>query len=106
MPIIAYPEDERITQVVEYKQLPVQDVEGVTTLVEECPVKYEGNNEPYYPILTGRSIAQYEKCKNAVAEIPNIYVCGRLGDFKYYSMDQAVERAFEVFEPIKVKSKI
>lgn len=106
VPIIAYPEDERITRVVEYKQLPVQDIEGVTTLVEEYPVKYEGDNEPYYPILTSQSIAQYEKYKNAVAEIPNIYVCGRLGDFKYYNMDQAIKRAFEVFELIKVKSEI
>lgn len=100
-PVIAYPEDERITRIVEYKQLPIQNVLGVTTLVEEYPVKYEGNNEPYYPILTNSSNTQYKLYNAEIENITNLYVCGRLGDFKYYNMDQAIRRAFDVFNTIK-----
>ena len=27
-----------------------------------------------------------------------LYVCGRLGDFKYYNMDDAIARALELYE--------
>ena len=29
-------------------------------------------------------------------QIPNLICCGRLADFKYYNMDQALERALAV----------
>lgn len=101
VPIVAYPEDEKMTRITEYKHLPVQVTKGVTTIVKEYPAKYEEDNEPYYPILTESSIHQYKMYKGEIAKISNLYVCGRLGDFKYYNMDQAIERAFEIFEEIK-----
>ena len=33
-------------------------------------------------------------------KISNLYVCGRLGEFKYYNMDQALERAIDVSKTI------
>jgi UDP-galactopyranose mutase len=34
-------------------------------------------------------------------KMPNMYFFGRLGDYKYYDMDTALERALELFEKIK-----
>ena len=33
-------------------------------------------------------------------QIPNLICCGRLADFKYYNMDQALERALKVCQEI------
>lgn len=52
--------------------------------------------EPYHPVLTEESQAQYAKYKALAERIPNLICCGRLADFKYYNMDQALERALEI----------
>jgi UDP-galactopyranose mutase len=38
------------------------------------------------------------------ARIPNLFCCGRLGDFRYYNMDQALNRALETARAILEKS--
>lgn len=64
----------------------------------EYPLPYEEGKkmEPYYPVLTKESQAQYKKYKALADKIPNLICCGRLADFKYYNMDQALERALNV----------
>lgn len=66
----------------------------------EYPLPYrEGEKmEPYYPVLTAESQEQYAKYATLAQQIPNLIPCGRLADFKYYNMDQALERALNVCE--------
>ena len=52
--------------------------------------------EPYYPVLTEASQQQYAQYKALADRIPNLICCGRLADFKYYNMDQALERALAI----------
>lgn len=52
--------------------------------------------EPYYPVLTKESKEQYAKYKVLAEKVPNLICCGRLADFKYYNMDQALERALDI----------
>ena len=52
--------------------------------------------EPYYPVLTKESQAQYAKYEALAQKIPFLTCCGRLADFKYYNMDQALKRALAV----------
>ena len=40
----------------------------------------------------------YEKYKSESDKVKNLYLCGRLAEFKYYNMDEVVARAIEVFE--------
>lgn len=99
-PVVAYPQADRFTRITEYKKLPEQDVKGSSYAVE-YPLKYEETTaEPYYPILTEEGQEQYKRYRAIADEIPNLYLCGRLADFKYYNMDQALEKALEVFETI------
>lgn len=58
------------------------------------------NAEPYYPVLTEESKALYEKYYQRAKQIKNLIFCGRLGDFKYYNMDQALTRALDVADNI------
>lgn len=96
-PVVAYPQAEGFTRIVEYKQLPVQDVKGTTYEVEyPLPYKSGTRQEPYYPVLTEDSIRQYERYSELAKQIPVLYPCGRLADFKYYNMDQAVKNALDI----------
>lgn len=96
-PIVAYPQADAFTRITEYSKMPVQETKGKTVIAVEYPQPYEqGISEPYYPILTEDSKALYQKYQDDLSEIPNLYLCGRLADFKYYNMDQALERALEI----------
>lgn len=96
-PVVAYPQAEGYTRITEYKKLPPQDVFG-TSYAVEYPLQYDsqGVNEPYYPVLTEDSKRQYETYREMASRISNLIPCGRLADFQYYNMDQALKRALEV----------
>lgn len=96
-PVVAYPQAEGFTRITEYKKLPVQDVKG-TTYAVEYPLSYNENvkMEPYYPVLTEKSQRIYSKYLEKASNIKNLFLAGRLADFKYYNMDQALERALNV----------
>ena len=96
-PVVAYPQEPGYTRITEYKKLPIQQRKG-TSYAVEYPLPYRGGErlEPYYPVLTEESQAQYEKYKSLATQIPNLICCGRLADFKYYNMDQALEQALRV----------
>lgn len=99
-PIVAYPQESDYTRITEYKQLPPQEGEG-TILAKEFPLScQECNVEPYYPVLTEESQKCYASYRNLAASIPNLICCGRLGDFKYYNMDQALARALEIAQQL------
>ena len=99
VPIVAYPQEAGYTRITEYKKLPVQDKPG-TSYAVEYPLPYEEGKatEPYYPVLTEASQRQYAKYKALADKIPCLIPCGRLADFKYYNMDQALDRALDVAE--------
>lgn len=101
-PVVAYPQEEGYTRITEYKKLPVQSKSG-TSYAVEYPLPYrEGEKmEPYYPVLTVKSQEQYAKYKALADQIPTLVCCGRLADFKYYNMDQALERALEVTKNLR-----
>lgn len=100
-PVVAYPQEAGYTRITEYKKLPVQTGTG-TSYALEYPLTYqEGTQqEPYYPVLTEQSKQQYEQYRRAAEAVPNLICCGRLADFKYYNMDQALEQALNVCENI------
>lgn len=98
-PVVAYPQEAGYTRITEYKKLPVQDRPGSSYAVEyPLPYKEGEKLEPYYPVLTEESQRQYAQYAALAEQIPNLICCGRLADFKYYNMDQALERALKVCE--------
>lgn len=102
-PVVAYPQEEGYTRITEYKKIPIQEVKGSSYAVE-YPLPYQDGQkmEPYYPVLTQDSQSQYAKYQGLAAKIPNLFCCGRLGDFKYYNMDQALVRALSVVKEILI----
>jgi UDP-galactopyranose mutase len=68
-----------------------------SVLTTEMPDRAEHQDEFEYPVPTAAN-AQRAKAYRALAhgerqrDVP-VYICGRLGDYRYYDMDQAVARA-------------
>ncbi|MEO1685369.1 MAG: UDP-galactopyranose mutase, partial [Cyanobacteria bacterium J06631_12] len=96
---VNYPNDYDITRITEQKYLTGQ-ISPKTTIVREFPQAYiPGRNDPYYPIpkLENRDrLSHY--LKEAKKLNGSVLFAGRLGDYKYYNMDQAVVRALGIFE--------
>jgi UDP-galactopyranose mutase len=104
--IVSYPQAEGYTRSTEYRKIMFDQTNCDGTIVAtEYPLEYRKNaavgNLPYYPVLTDESKAIYEKYLNEVRKYKNIFLCGRLAEFKYYNMDICIEHALEYFENIK-----
>lgn len=96
-PVVAYPQAEGYTRITEYKKLPVQQGKGSSYALEyPQPYTPETGAEPYYPVLTQASQELYGRYKAVAEGVRNLIYCGRLADFKYYNMDQALVRALDV----------
>ncbi|TEY07362.1 UDP-galactopyranose mutase [Campylobacter sp. US25a] len=94
-PVVAYPFD-NFTRITEYKKITSQKISGTTYALEYAlEYKKEEGFEPYYPLLTNDSKAKYELYKIKSYAVKNLFPVGRLADFKYYNMDQALERAID-----------
>lgn len=58
------------------------------TYTPESPEDYE------YPFPDQVNADLFKKYNEKALSTPNLLVCGRLGEYKYYDMDQAIARAF------------
>ena len=97
MPVVAYPQAEGFTRITEYKKLPVQEVRGTTYAVEyPLPYKQGEAMEPYYPVLTEESQELFRKYYEEAKQVGGLAFAGRLAEFKYYNMDQAIRRALDL----------
>lgn len=101
-PVVAYPQEDEFTRITEYTKLPVQDTNGWTTYAIEYSLPYKKGikAEPYYPVLTEESQEIYQKYLKESKAYDNLLLCGRLADFKYYNMDQALECAIHVCDMV------
>ncbi len=104
--VVNYPQKkQRFTRIVEYKHLMQNSRNNNSTIIiKELPCKYSLNskkrNIPYYPIETPQNLALHNKYKEDLEKITNLHIIGRLAEYKYYNMDEIIERAFELYEKI------
>jgi UDP-galactopyranose mutase len=87
---------------VEYKHF-LNQISPHTVIVSETT---NDVGEPYYPILNKKNIELYEKYKELAEEeegYNNVYFVGRLANYKYFNMDQAILNAIALFnDKIKI----
>jgi len=95
---INYPNNYDFTRITEFKH--IHFIESAkSTILKEYPEKYVVNkNTPYYPIFTDESKKRHEQYIEYSKNFKNLILLGRLAEYKYYDMDDIVERALEVFE--------
>lgn len=95
--VVNYPNDFDFTRITEFKHMTLQK-HPLTTIIKEYP---QATGEPYYPLLNEKAMELYEKYKAEAQKLRSVYFIGRLAEYKYYNMDQAVKRALELFDEIK-----
>lgn len=94
--VINYPCNYDFTRIGEYKYF-LNTQSKATVISYEYPEVFSlGINERYYPIINEVNNKQYQKYLNLSKKINNISFFGRLGDYKYYDMDKAIERSMSI----------
>ena len=96
---VNHPNHPTMTRSIEHKYL-LDEKSRNTTVSFEYPEAFNGKNERYYPISQKENIDLYTQYLNEAKKYPNIWFFGRLGDYKYYNMDQAVGRALELYSEV------
>jgi UDP-galactopyranose mutase len=104
--IVSYPQADGYTRSTEYRKIMFDQSNCVGTVVAtEYPLEYKKDaltgNLPYYPVLTEESGKVYAKYLELSKRYKNLFLCGRLAEFKYYNMDVCIEHALAYFEDIK-----
>lgn len=102
--VVNYPNDNKFTRITEFKYLSNQIVSGNTTILKEYPLTYDYKNSshvPYYAIFNEENLNLYKQYASKVKQIKNLYLCGRLAEYKYYNMDAAIRRALDLFNEIE-----
>lgn len=92
---VNYTMDRPYTRITEFKHLTGQNLPGITTIMKEFSREYTGTAKeiPYYAIINETNNIRYSRYAELAAEYPNLYLIGRLAEYKYYNMDAIVERA-------------
>jgi UDP-galactopyranose mutase len=67
-----------------------------TVITREFPADWVPGDEPYYPINNPENEALYNRYRELAQREGNVTFAGRLGGYKYYDMDKAIEAAFEL----------
>lgn len=95
---VNYPNDESYTRITEFKHLTGQQEPG-TSIVYEYPCAYVPGErlEPYYPLFTEVAKQNYQACRNELALFPQVISLGRLAEYRYFDMDDAVSNALNNF---------
>jgi len=64
-----------------------------TIVTREYPFAASHPDQFEYPVPTARDQWLYRQYRRRVQAVPKLIVCGRLGEFLYLDMDQAIQRA-------------
>ena len=69
----------------------------VTYVSEEYSSEWKPGQEPYYPINNEKNMETLNKYKALAANEKNVIFGGRLGEYKYYDMDDTIINATDLF---------
>lgn len=100
---VNYPNAPDFTRITEFKHILAEPSDS-TTIVTEYPQDYDKNdperNIPYYPVFTADNQQRFEKYKALSAQYPQLIPLGRLAEYKYFNMDDAVANSLNIFMSI------
>ncbi len=93
--VVNYTErDVPYTRIIEHKHF-VFGQQPKTVITREYSKTWQPGDEPYYPVGNGENQALYNRYRALAEGEPKVIFGGRLGEYKYYDMDQVLARALE-----------
>jgi len=96
---VNYPNDYDFTRITEFKHVHPAETSKTVILIE-YPKDYKKGEIPYYPVFTQESMNAYENYRELADNFDQIILVGRLAEYRYYDMDDIIERSLKVFETI------
>lgn len=83
------------TRIIEHKHFEFgKGDKNKTVITREYPADWKRGDEPYYPVNDKKNNALYTKYQDlAKQEAQNVIFGGRLGQYRYYNMDQVISAA-------------
>lgn len=82
------------TRIIEHKHFEYSKSEK-TVISREYPRSWQQGDEPYYPINDDDSRVKFAKYKALGDAEENVIFGGRLGEYKYYDMDDVIKSALD-----------
>jgi UDP-galactopyranose mutase len=83
------------TRIIEHKHFNLKPNKK-TIITYEYPKNWTKNAEPYYPVNTKENDLIFKKYKKEASKLKNVIINGRLGNYVYINMDQAIAMAMNV----------
>lgn len=74
-----------------------------TVITRETPFTPSRPNDYEYPFPALKYRRLYEQYREKANQESKLLVCGRLGDYRYYDMDQAIARAIKLAQELLLK---
>ena len=91
------PSDRSIYRIIEHKHFEFGCQDGErnekTVITREYPKTWKKGDEPYYPMNDEKNAALYEKYESLAKQEGNVIFGGRLGQYRYYDMDDTIAAA-------------
>ena len=99
--VVNYTEREiPFTRIIEHKHFEYGTGKG-TIITREYPAEWKHGDEPYYPMNDSRNNELYSKYKKLADDFSDVYFGGRLGQYKYYNMDQIIREALDMSRSVQ-----
>lgn len=96
--VVNYPDiNTPYTRIVEYKHF-LHQRSAHTIIVAETSADASDDMEPYYPVCNEQNRVLYEQYRRLASSEPNVHFVGRLANYKYFNMDQAILNALEYYD--------
>ena len=83
------------TRIIEHKHFEYGTGKG-TIVTREYPANWKHGDEPYYPMNDEKNNKLFSQYTEMASEYDDILFGGRLGQYKYYNMDQVVRAALDM----------
>lgn len=89
------------TRIIEHKHFEFGKSDKNTTIItREYPQNWKRGDEPYYPVNNAANDALYKKYKEKANSLSKVIFGGRLGQYRYYNMDQTIMAALRVVSQV------
>ena len=94
--------DVPFTRIIEHKHFAFGK-QPKTVITREYPAEWKFGDEPYYPVNDNKNGELFKKYEELAKNDKNVIFAGRLGNYKYYDMDDTIRAALDLLKEILAK---
>ncbi len=88
------------TRIIEHKHFEFDSTSPKTVISREYSSTWKLGDEPYYPVNDEKNGALYQKYKALADREEKVIFGGRLGQYRYYDMDDVIESALNALKTL------